>query len=223
MDLKFAFRSLRKNPGFTLIAVLVMALAIGANTAVFSVVNAVLLKPLAFRDPDRIVTLSSLWKKGGGHGQVSAPDFHDWHNQSTAFAAMAYYEDDSTAVMVGSAAEYAHVATPTAEFFQVFDVQPVIGRLFTAEEEKPGGAGAVLISYGYWQSHFGGNASALGQRVRMLGKSFGIVGVMPPRFHFPNQTDIWFPANTVFSETESRSAQNYLVVGRLKTDVSLEQ
>ena len=223
MDLKFAFRSLRKNPGFTLIAVLVMALAIGANTAVFSVVHAVLLKPLDYRDPDRIVTLSSLWKKSGGHGQVSAPDFHDWHNQSTAFAAMAYYEDDSTAVMAGSAAEYAHVATPTAEFFQVFDVQPAIGRLFSAEEEKPGSAGAVLISYAYWQSHFGGSASALGQRVRMLGKSFSIVGVLPPRFHFPNQTDIWFPANTVFSETESRSAQNYLVVGRLKTDVSLEQ
>jgi predicted permease len=223
MDLKFAFRSLRKNPGFTLIAVLVMAVAIGANTAVFSVVHAVLLKPLAYRDPDRIVTLSSLWKKSGGHGQVSAPDFHDWHNQSTAFAAMAYYEDDSTAVMVGSAAEYAHVATPTPEFFQVFAVEPVIGRLFTAEEEKPGSAGAVLISYAYWQSHFGGSASVLGQLVRMLGKSFSIVGVLPPRFRFPHQTDIWFPANTVFSETESRSAHNYLVVGRLKPGVSLEQ
>ena len=78
MDLKFALRSLRKNPGFTLLAVVVMALGIGANTAVFSVVNAVLLKPLAYRDPDRIVTLSTLWRKSGGHGQVSAPDFHDW-------------------------------------------------------------------------------------------------------------------------------------------------
>jgi putative ABC transport system permease protein len=86
MDLKFALRSLRKNPGFTLLAVVVMALGIGANTAVFSVVNAVLLKPLAYHNPDRIVTLASLWRKSGGHGPVSAPDFHDWHNQSTAFA-----------------------------------------------------------------------------------------------------------------------------------------
>ena len=113
---------MRKNLSFTLLAVLVMALGIGANTAVFSVVNAVLLKPLAYRNPDRIVILASLWKKSGGHGPVSAPDFHDWHDQSTAFAAMAYYENDSTAVVAGRAAEYAHVAVATPEFFQVFAV-----------------------------------------------------------------------------------------------------
>ncbi len=222
MDLKFALRSLRKNPGFTLLAVVVMALGIGANTAVFSVVNAVLLKPLAYPDPDRIVTLASLWRKSGGHGQVSAPDFHDWHDQSTAFAAMAYYNDDSTSVMAGASAEYVHGAAVAPEFFQVFAVQPVAGRLFSPEEQKPGGAGAALISYAYWQSHFGANAAALGQGVRMLGKSFPIAGVLPPRFHFPNQSDIWIPAG-VFPETESRGAHNYRVVGRLKSDVSLEQ
>jgi predicted permease len=223
MDLKYALRSLRKNPGFTLLAVVVMALGIGANTAVFSIVNAVLLKPLAYSNPDRIVTLSSLWRKSGGHGQVSAPDFHDWHNQSTAFESMAYYQDDSTSVMSGASAEYAHIAQVTPEFFQVFGVQPAAGRLFSSEEQKPGGAGAVLISYSYWQSHFGANANALGQAVRMLGKSFSIAGVLPPRFHFPNQTDIWIPANVVFPETESRGAHNYRVVGLLKPDVGLEQ
>ena len=91
MDLRYALRSLRKNPGFTVLAVLVMGLGIGANTAMFSVVNSVLLKPLDYQDPGRIVTLSSLWKTSGSHGQVSAPDFHDWHDQSTAFSAMAYY------------------------------------------------------------------------------------------------------------------------------------
>jgi predicted permease len=223
MDLKFALRSLRKNPGFTLLAIVVMALGIGANTAVFSVVNAVLLKPLAYRDPDRIVTLSTLWRKSGGHGTVSAPDYHDWHDQSTAFAAMAYYADDSTAVSTGASAEYAHIAVVTPEFFRVFGVDPVVGRLFSPEEQKPGGAGAVVVSYAYWQSHFGANANALGQPVRMLDKSFGIAGVLPPSFHFPNGTDIWLPANVVFSETPSRSAQNYLVAGRLKPGVSLEQ
>jgi|HubBroStandDraft_1064217.scaffolds.fasta_scaffold00260_24 putative ABC transport system permease protein len=223
MDLKFALRSLRKNPGFTLLAVLVMALGIGANTAVFSVVNAVLLKPLAYNNPDRIVTLSSLWRKSGGHGQVSAPDFHDWHDRSTAFAAMAYYADDSTSVMSGASAEHVHVAAVTPEFFEVFGVEPVVGRLFSHEEQKPGGAGAVIVSYSYWQSRFGANASALGQAVRMLGKSFSIAGVLPPRFHFPNQTDIWLPANVVFSETDSRSAHNYMVVGRLKLDIGLER
>ena len=223
MDLKFALRSLRKNPGFTLIAVAVMALGIGANTAVFSVVNAVLLRPLAFPHPGRIVTLSSLWKKGGAHGQVSAPDFHDWHNQSTAFAAMAYYDDDSTAVMAGGAAQYAHVAEVTPEFFQVFEVDPVVGRPFSAEELKPGGGGAVLIGNAYWHSHFGGNPEAVGQSLRMLGSSFRIAGVLPPGFQFPHETEIWLPANVVFPETESRSAHNYLVVGRLKAGVSLEQ
>ena len=222
MDLKFALRSLLKNPGFTLLAVLVMALGIGANTAVFSVVNAVLLKPLAYHEPDRIVTLSSLWLKKGAHGQVSAPDFHDWHDQSSAFAAMAYYANDETAVTVGSSAEYGSVATVTRDFFRVFGVEPIAGRMFTAEEQKPGSAPAVVISHSYWQSHFGGNARALGQTVRMLDKTFSVVGVLPAGFHFPDKTDIWFPAST-FSETEERSAHNYLVVGRLKPDVTLEQ
>ena len=223
MDLKFALRSLRKNLGFTLLAVVVMALGIGANTAVFSVVNAVLLKPLAYRDPSRIVVLSSLWKKSGSHGTVSAPDFHDWHDQSTAFEAMAYYQDDSTAVMSGGSAEYTHVAEVTPEFWRVFAVEPVAGRLFTADELKRSGSGAVIISYSYWQTHFGANPNAVGQPVNMLGHSFNIAGVMPPRFHFPNTTDIWLPANVVFAETDSRSGHNYLVVGRLKPGVSLEQ
>jgi putative ABC transport system permease protein len=222
MDLKFAFRSLRKNPGFTLLAVLVMALGIGANTAVFSVVNAVLLKPLAYSNPDRIVTLSSLWRKSGSHGPVSAPDFHDWHNQSSAFAAMAYYASDETSVTAGSSAEYGNVATVTPEFFRVFELEPITGRTFTPEEQKPGGPTAVLISHSFWQSHFGGNPRALGQTVKMLDKTFSVVGVLPPAFHFPEKTDIWFPAS-VFPETNERSAHNYRVVGRLKSDATLEQ
>ena len=222
MDLKFALRSLLKNPGFTLLAVLVMALGIGANTAVFSVVNAVLLKPLAYSNPDRIVTLSSLWRKSGGHGQVSAPDYHDWQRQSSAFAAMAYYQNDETSVTAGSSAEYGQVAMVTPEFFRVFGLEPVLGRSFTPEEQKAGGTAVVLISQSFWQSHFGGNARALGQTVKMLDKTFSIVGVLPGGFHFPEKTDIWFPAST-FEETESRSAHNYRVVGRLKPDVTLEQ
>src|SRR5438874_2153429 len=117
-DLRFAGRMLGKNLGFTSVTVLVMALGIGANAAMFSVVNAVLLRPLSFNDPDRIVTLSSLWKQDGSHGPVSAPDFRDWHDQSTAFDAMAYYEDDDAAVTASAVAEYAHVAMVSPEFFQ---------------------------------------------------------------------------------------------------------
>ena len=222
MDLKFALRSLRNNPGFTILAVAVVALGIGANTAVFSVVNAVLLKPLAYDHPDRIVTLSSLWKRSGERGNVSAPDFHDWHDQSTAFAAMADYNDDSTAVIANGTAEYTHAAAVSPEFFQVFAVDPVVGRFFSADELKPGGAGAAMISYSYWQSHFGGNADAIGKSVRLLDASFRIAGVLPPQFHFPNETDIWLP-RSVFGETTSRGAHNYLVVGRLKPGVPLQE
>src|SRR5580693_1660574 len=121
MDLKYALRSLLKNPGFSVLAVIVMALGIGANTAVFSVVNAVLLRPLAYKNPERIVTLSPLWKKSGRSGGTSsAPDFHDWHDQSTAFEAMAYYDSGPTAVMAGAVTDYAVAATVSPEFFRIF-------------------------------------------------------------------------------------------------------
>ena len=116
MDLKYALRSLRNDPAFTILAVLVMALGIGANTAVFSVVNAVLLRPLAYRDAGRIVTVASLWKTHSTQGTVSAPDFHDWHDQSTSFTAMAYYDDDAGPVSAGSTAEFTHLAEVTPEF-----------------------------------------------------------------------------------------------------------
>lgn len=228
-DFRYALRMLLKNPGFTAAAVLTLGLGIGANTAVFSVVNTVLLKPLAYHDPDRIVTLSSVWDKtkdtpGSLGNPVSVPDFQDWHDQSTAFEAMAYYAGRQTSVMVGPAAEYGRATRVTPEFFGVFDVAPIVGRLFTPEEEKPGGGGAAVISHSFWHSHFGGSPSVLQQTVRMFDRTVNIVGVLPPSFHFPDKTDIWFPADTIFHETtEYRAAHNYLAVGRLKRDVSLEQ
>src|SRR5882724_67729 len=213
MDLRFAIRSLRKTPGFTLLAVLVMALGIGANTAVFSVVNAVLLKPLAYRDPDRIVTISNFWTKTASPSRtVSAPDFHDWHDQSTAFESVAYYNGGQTSVISGPSAEYVDVATGTSEFFQVFQIEPQIGRLFTKEELTKGGPLAAVISNGYWQSHFGGNTNALGKTIRMFDKTFTIVGVLPAGFQFPGKTDVWYPANTIFAENTSRSSHSYLAI-----------
>src|SRR5947208_370440 len=166
MDLRYALRSLGKNPGFTILAVLVMGLGIGANTAVFSVVNSVLLKPLDYRDPDRIVSIRTYWKGKGTGFQVSAPDFHDWHDQSSAFAAMAYYTNQETAVSTGKSAEYARVAGVTAEFADVFAIRPAVGRFFSEEETRPGSTGAVVISDSYWRSHFGGDPGVLGRNVR---------------------------------------------------------
>jgi putative ABC transport system permease protein len=228
MDLKFALRSLRKNPGFTALAIIVMALGIGANTAVFSVVNTVLLKPLAYRDPDGIVTLRKIWKKEGNiSSSISGPDFHDFHDQATNFEAMAYYAgsggDGGTAVLIGNSAEYATVTSVTSEFFQIFGVRALVGRLFTEDEQKPMSGGAAVISNAYWRSHFGANANAIGRTLRIYDKPLTIIGVLPAGFRFPNNTDIWFPANSIFEESKERSSHNYHVVGRLKPGVSVEQ
>jgi putative ABC transport system permease protein len=222
-DVRFAARMLRKDAGFAVVAILVMAFGIGANTAMFSVVNAVLLRPLAYKDPDRIVRVSTLWKKDGHHGSASAPDFHDWHDQSTAFQTMASYEGDEVAVAAGPAAEYARVTTVSSEFFATFRVEPIAGREFSTEEMKPGSSAAAMISYAYSVNHFGGASNALGRTVRLLDKTLNVVGVMPPGFRYPDNTDLWFPAGTLWPDTTSRSAHNYRVVARLKAGVSLEQ
>src|SRR5215472_15139711 len=147
-DLRYGVRTLRKSPGFTALAVLILALGIGANTAVFSMVNAVVLKPLAYRDADRIVTLSTMWKKtGADQPSVSVPDYHDWHDQNTRFEAMAYFQAGDTAVIAGPTAEFAADAAVTNEFFKIFGVQPLVGRGFSVEESKSGSGAAALISY----------------------------------------------------------------------------
>ena len=226
-DLRYAGRSLLRNPGFVMLAVLIMALGIGANTAVFSVVNAVLLKPLSYRDPERIVTISSYSKKGEPltaiSKQVSIPDFQDWHDQSSSFEAMAYYQSREVPVMAGPAAEYAQVAAVSPEFFRVFGVEPITGRFFTADEMKPGNAGpaAVMISEAFWNSHFSADQHVLGQSVRVFGRTLPVVGVLPRDFYFPDKTNLWVPR--IVRGTESRGGQNDVAVGRLKFGVSLEQ
>lgn len=227
MDLRYAIRSMRNTPGFTLLAVLVIALGIGANTAVFSVVNTVLLKPLAYRDPDRIVTIRNFWKKSGAPSEnVSAPDFHDWHDQSTMFDAMAYYAGWEQPVLLGTAesrAEYAMATEVSPGFFGVMGITPIVGRLFNADEMKPKSSGAAVISAAFWQSHFAGNPNVLGQTLRLGQDSLPIVGVLPPGFDFPQKTAIWFPAATVDPEVNSRSGHNYRALGRLKPGVTVEQ
>ncbi|HWE53615.1 MAG TPA: ABC transporter permease [Bryobacteraceae bacterium] len=224
-DLRYGLRMLGRNPGFAALAVAIMALGIGANTAVFSVVNAVLLKPLAWRDPDRIVTLANPSRKGHPVSRletklVSIPNFNDWHGQSSSFEAMAYYNYAQGPVMSGATAEYAQLAGVSPGFFHVFGVTPVVGRFFSADEEKPGSNNALLISYAYWQSHFGGDPHVAGRTIRVYGKVTPIVGVLPPGFHFPDKTDIWGPHDEPVT-AKSRGSQEDFVVGLLKPGVSL--
>ena len=226
-DLRYGLRTLRKSLGFAAAAVLILGLGIGANTAVFSVVNAVLLKPLPYREPGRIVTLSNVVRTPAGANAlaklISLPDFQDWHDQSTVFDAMAYYGTRRVSVTVGTSAEYARLTRVTREFFRVFEVQPFAGRLFTADEEKVG-AGAVLVSSPYARQHFVEPSRALGQVLRVLDRPWTVVGVLPQAFDFPDGTDIWFPATAVATPSVTqRTANNNRAIGRLKRDVTLPE
>jgi predicted permease len=219
-DLRYAGRSLRRSPGFAALAVLIMALGIGANTAVFSVVNAVLLKPLPYPGADRIVTLSTAFlATGQTQGLVSIGNFKDWQDQSTSFEAMATYRGGEYPVTPGDAAEYARLSSVSAEFFRVFAVEPLIGRTFTPEEMEPGSR-AVLISHAYWQGRLGGDPRVLGRTIRVGNDPWPIVGVLPPGFQFPRGVDLWAPQQ---ARSASRTRHYLFAVGRLKPGVSLER
>ncbi|HEY2906098.1 MAG TPA: ABC transporter permease [Vicinamibacterales bacterium] len=221
-DVRYALRSLRSQPAFAGLAVLTLALGIGANAAIFTVVNAVLLKPLEYKNPDRIVALTTAWRRTGLRGAVSAPDFHDWHDTASSFLAMAFYNGGETSVSVDGAADYAKGTVVTPEFFDVFGVEPQIGHLPAGAELRAGGPLTAVISYNFWMRRFGGRPDVLGRTVSLRQSTFTIIGVMPPQFRFPDRTDMWAPA-WIVPETTSRSAHNYEVVARLKDTVTLEQ
>ena len=230
-DARFALRMLRRNPGFAVLGVMIMALGIGANTAVFSVVYTVLLKPLPFHDPDRIVTLTNASRSAPGSAkptglgkQVSAPNFWDWHAQATSFEAMAYYTSDMIVTMPGQTAEFARVTRVTPDFFRVFAVNPAFGRPLAPEEERASGTAAALVSSAYAREHFGDAARALGQTIRVFDRNTPIVGVLPASFDFPKHTDIWFPTLPLNARSATyRTANNFLAIGKLKTGVTLAQ
>jgi predicted permease len=220
-DLRFAWRSLRRQPAFALLAIGTLALGIGANAAIFSAVNAVLLRPLDYPRPDRIVALTTYWQKSGRRGTVSGPDFQDWHDTSSSFVAMAAYGGDETSMSVDNVADYGTVTWVTPEFFEVFGVDAIKGRTLPRLGSDADQAG-VVISYALWQSRFGAAPDVIGRKLSFEKQTFTVVGVMPPGFAYPVDSDAWFrmierPAST------SRSAHNYEVVGRMKDGRSVAQ
>lgn len=217
-DIRQAVRSLGRGPGFAALAVVVMALGIGANTAVFSVVNAVLLKPLPYRDSDRIVSLFSDYGLGT-LDQVTIADFRDWRELTTSFDSIATYRFLDVPATPGTTAEYTRAAIVDADFFRVFGVEPVVGRGFT-REEMAAGTRVALISYGYWQSRFGGDPAVLNRVVRVNTADWSIVGVLPAGFGFPAQRDLWLAELT---RSTSRTGRNFLAAARLEPTSSLEQ
>ena len=220
-DLRYAARALRQRPGFAMLAIAIVAVGIGANTAVFSVVNGVLLKSLPYPDADRIVVLrTASLKTGEINPLVTLGNFWDWRAQSASFEAMATYRGGDAPVTPGDTAEFARHANVDVQMFRVFGIQPVIGRTFGPEDLVPNSSQPVaLISHAYWQSRYGGDPAILQRTIRVGSGVRQIVGVMPPGFQFPNRTDVWTPQT---NRTASRTSHSFLAVARLKPGVSLE-
>jgi predicted permease len=213
------------NPGFTVLSVLVLALGIGANTAIFSVVNSVLLRPLDYKQADRIVAVGNTWTdRKISMAQMSEPDFDDLHDQSTVFDGLACYlgGGNGDSVIVGKSAEFASVARVSPDFFHVMGADAAAGRLFSPEEERPGGALVAVVGDGFWKRRLGGSATALGSTLRAYDKAFTVIGVLPPGFNFPGTAEVWVPRST-FEKNEHRSANNFRAIGRLNPGVSVEQ
>ena len=222
-DLKFAFRQLLKNPGFTAVAVLTLALGIGANTAIFSVVNGVLLRPLPFPASDRLVMILTIHHQGDGTSQrwenVFDPDFKEWTEQNHVFEHLAAYGSGQATLLSGGEPKRIGSAEVTVDFFSLLGVKPLAGRTFLPEEHQAGGPRAVLLSEGLWRDRFGASPSIIGQTVTLDGKNATVVGVLPGGFHFPADCDAW----TSLVLDTSRGNAIHRALARLKPDVPLEQ
>ena len=162
-DVRYAVRSMRRNPGFTAVAITALALGIGANTAIFSVVNGVILQPLPFREPDRLVRLDESYPNGGHNGSVSIPKYMAWRTNQV-FAATALYDQGGLNQTLGSGDPPIQLKTlhVSQEFFQVFGAAPALGRVFDRTEDLPGGPGTAILTYRIWQSRFGGDPRIVG-------------------------------------------------------------
>ncbi len=220
-DLRFGFRMLAKSPGFTAVAVLTLALGIGANTAIFSVVNAVLLRPLDYSDPDQLYVL---W---GHHPQIgrevaSLPDFVDWREQNQSFEDLAAMSRRSMNLTGRGEAERVIGARVSASLFPLLRVETIRGRAFSPEEDRPGAERVAILSHGLWQRRFGSDPAFVGETITLDGESYAVIGVAPPEFQFPGRVEVWIPLAMEVDPTERRG-DFLLVLGRLKPGVTQEQ
>jgi predicted permease len=221
-DLRYALRQLTKRPGFTAVAVLTLALGIGANTAIFSVVNGVLLRPLPYEQPDRIVTLWEQLTEQGPAVHVSAPNFRDWKEQARSFGAMALHSSPDFGrpgtVLGGREPTRVRVTSVSADFLRIFRVQPALGRAFAADDFR-GGAYVVIVSHGFWRDQLGGKPDLTTLTVDLGGRLRQVIGVLPPGFEYPGETDIWGPIPPL--EGARRRTHAWRVVARLRDGVTL--
>ncbi len=223
-DLRFGARMLLKNPGFTLIAALTLALGVGANTAIFSVVNAVLLRPLPYPQPERIVRVFETGK-AGNEMTISPPNFQDWQGQQTVFERLAAFQGVTFDLTGQDGVEQIAGMRVSADFFQSLGAQATLGRAFLPEDDKADANRVVLLSHKFWQARFGGDAGAVGGTLALGGQRHTIIGVLPPDFEFISpDTELWAPLRLGDESHRMRRTERYLhAVARLRPEVTLRQ
>jgi putative ABC transport system permease protein len=225
-DLRYAFRQLRRAPGFTAVAVLTLALGIGASTAIFSVVHGVLLDPLPYAAPGRLVALfTSAPKLGYARANVGAANYRDWRAQNTVFHDIALVRHIANFNLTGDGEpERLFGARVTANLFSVLGVQPLLGRVFPADAEQPGRDRIALLSHSLWTRRFGADPHIVGRTTRLSGEPYLVAGVMPPGFAYPGaEFQLWVPLTVNPEEIRQRLGYDYLAVARLRPGVSLPQ
>src|SRR6266566_5496827 len=225
-DFRFGLRILLRNPGFTLAAIVVLALGIGANTAIFSIVNGVLLRPLPYQDAACIMQVWHVPPAKSFPGMslfsVSPANYLDWQAQNHSFEQIAAYGFDSFNVG-GERPEAIRGSSVAPGFFSILRVQPVLGRTFSPDEDRPGQGNVVMLGNKFWRDHFASDPTIVGRNVLLNSQTYTVIGVMPPRFKFPDWADLWVPMAWSDERRAVRGNHNYMVIGRLKPEVSVEQ
>ena len=224
-DLRYAARMLAKNPGFTAVAVIALALGIGANTAIFSVVNTVLLRPLPYKNPEQLVMV---WEDATKHGYPrdtpTAANYIDWRDQNSVFSGMAAIDEIYLNLTNAGDPERLKGRRVSANLFPLLGVEPQFGRVFSAAEDQPGAQHVAVLSHRLWQRRFGGDANIVNKTFTLNGEPYTVIGVMPARFEFPEKDDeIWVPIAFDAREAANRNRHYLEVVARLKPGVTLEQ
>jgi putative ABC transport system permease protein len=220
-DLRYAARVLGKNPGITSIMVFTLALAIGATTAIFSVVYGVLLRPLPYSGADRIMAISEV-NSHGRLARLADPNFDDIRDQSHSFQSIAKYTDETVSVSGGSQPARTPVAAVTPQFLAVFGMEPIMGRDFTASDNQKGAAPVALVSYGYWRQLLGSAQDLSQSHLKINNSVYSVIGVLPAGFRFPDDAEVWLAAD-ISGENLSRTSHNYSAVGRLKDGATVDQ
>jgi len=222
-DLRYAVRMLGKSPGFATIAILTLALGIGSNTAIFSVVNATLLKPLPFRNPEKVV---ALWQTESAPGSypLTGEDYLGWKAENSAFEVMSLYSWPSNSnVTAGAAPEGATVVQTEANFFSLLGVYPQIGRTFASGEDQNGGSRVALLSHAFWKARFAAAKDVLNRSVSLNGEPYTVIGVMPAWYRTPAEAELWIPLDMTKSKLGMRGSHQWRAIGRIKQGVTLEQ